>query len=307
MTRVSSFGHNQSMVSQLLQNQSRLFETQEQVNTGKKSTHFAGYAREAQTLLGAKSLISRTINYEANLKDIDQKLAMNDLYLENAYNAADNLRQAMAEVLANDSVASFGEDLKQAASIILSSMNAQMDGRYMFSGSKTDMKSVNADSLDDLLAAPDIQSLMQGDNISLSARVGDNVEMNYGILASEAGQGLLEVLKAIVDFDQSPGNAFEGKLSAAQRNFLEGQLSDLRDATDKLQSEISANGARQNRVAVLKENNVATQDYLTVFVSDIEDVDLTEAATRFSADQLALEASYTIVSQISKLSLVNYL
>ncbi|MDA5193022.1 flagellin [Govanella unica] len=307
MTRVSSFGHNQSMVSQLLTNQSRLFDTQEQINTGKKSSTFSGYAREAQTLLGSKSLLSRNNGYTANLTDVQQKLEMNDLYLESTYKAADNLRQAITNALGTGSSVAFVEELKQAASIILSGLNAQMDGRYLFAGSRTDTKPVAANTLDDLKAAPDIASLLKNDSVNLSSRVGDNMDLEYGVLASDVGQGLLETIKAIADFDAGPLGPLSGNLTTAQRTFLEGQLGALNTSISTVQTEIAANGSRQGRVDILKDNLGVTKDFLTNFIADIEEVNMTEAVSRFNADQLALETSYKIVGQLSKLSLVNYL
>lgn len=307
MTRVSSFGHNQNMVNQLLTNQSRLYDTQTQINTGKKASDFAGLAREAQTLLGAKSVKSRNDSYVANLGDVKQKLDTNDLYLENIYKAADDLRQSISEALGNGTAISFNEDVKQAASVILSALNAQMDGRYIFAGSRTDTKPVSADTLADLQAAPSVASLFNNDAVKLSSRVGDNTEVEYGMLANDVGQNLLQTLKTIAGFDAGPSGPLNGKLTAAQRTFLEGELGNLKTSIGQVQGVIAENGARQNRVDVLKDNVESTNDFLTVFISDIEDVNMTEAVTRINADQLALETSYKVVGQLSKLSLANFL
>src|SRR5690606_14451144 len=99
----------------------------------------------------------------------------------------------------------------------------------------------------------------------------------------------------------------DGNLDAAQRSFLEGEIPNLMAAIDKVQARIAENGLRQNRVETVEEDLTASSNFLEIFVSDIEDVNVAEAITRMNADQIALQASYSIISHLSRLSLVNFL
>jgi len=307
MTRVSSFGHNQSMVNSLLQNQSRLFDVQRQINTGKKADEFRGYTREAETLLSARTLKSRTEGYVATAKDIRRKLDTNELQMEGMHDAADDLKQTIVDALGQNQAISFSESLQQAIASVLSSLNTQVNGNYIFAGSRTDTKPVAAQSLADLVAAPSVASLFQNDTEKLSGKVGDNVEIEYGLLASDIATDLLTSLKALADYDAGPFGPLDGPLTAAQRSFLQTEMANLTTAIDTVQSYISQNGLRQNRAEDVSETLEAGSNFLEVFISDIEDVNLTEAAMRLNGDQLALQASYSIMGQLSKLSLLNYL
>lgn len=307
MTRVSSFGHNQSMVNSLLQNQSRLFDVQRQINTGKKADEFRGYTREAETLLSARTLKSRTEGYVATAKDIRRKLDTNELQMEGMHDAADDLKQTIVDALGQNQAISFSESLQQAIASVLSSLNTQVNGNYIFAGSRTDTKPVAAQSLADLVAAPSVASLFQNDTEKLSGKVGDNVEVEYGLLASDIATDLLTSLKALADYDAGPFGPLDGPLTAAQRSFLQTEMANLTTAIDTVQSYISQNGLRQNRAEDVSETLEAGSNFLEVFISDIEDVNLTEAAMRLNGDQLALQASYSIMGQLSKLSLLNYL
>ena len=307
MTRVSSFGHNQSMVNSLLQNQSRLFDVQRQINTGKKADEFRGYTREAETLLSARTLKSRTEGYVATAKDIRRKLDTNELQMEGMHDAADDLKQTIVDALGQNQAISFSESLQQAIASVLSSLNTQVNGNYIFAGSRTDTKPVAAQSLADLVAAPSVASLFQNDTEKLSGKVGDNVEVEYGLLASDIATDLLTSLKALADYDAGPFGPLNGPLTAAQRSFLQTEMANLTTAIDTVQSYISQNGLRQNRAEDVSETLEAGSNFLEVFISDIEDVNLTEAAMRLNGDQLALQASYSIMGQLSKLSLLNFL
>ncbi|RMF09302.1 MAG: hypothetical protein D6763_07950 [Alphaproteobacteria bacterium] len=307
MTRVSSFGHNQVMLSQLLENQSRLFDGQKQINTGKKTDEFRGLTREAETLLGAKSLKTRTETYLNTIADVKRKLDTNNVYLETIRSAGEDLRQVVIETLGQDQALAFSESLEQAVATALTALNAQVGGVYIFAGQRTDTKPVDADTLADLVAAPSAASLFQNDTNHLKARVNDNVEIRHGVLASEVAQDLLTSLKAIADFDAGAGGPLDGPLTAAQRTFLEGEMANLTAAVDKVQSFVAQNGLRQQRADSIEQELLGTSDFLDVFISDIEDVDLAKAITKVNSDQAALEASYRIVSQLSRLSILDFL
>lgn len=307
MTRVSSFGHNQVLINGLLQNQARLFEVQQQINTGKKSEEFRGFAREAETLLSARSLKTRTEGYLTAVGDVKRKLDSNDLQLNAMRNAADNLHESIINIIAQDKAVAFNENLEQALTVILTALNTQVAGNFIFAGSRSDTRPVNASTVADLMAAPTVADLFQNDDKKLSVKVTDGVDIEYGLLASDIAQDLLTSIRALADFNAGVNGPVEGDLTDTQRSFLKTEMANLVAATERLQSYVSVNGLRQNRLDALGDDLDANKNFLEIFISDIEDVNLAEAITRANNDQLALEASYQVVGRLSKLSLLNYL
>jgi len=258
-------------------------------------------------LLGAKSVLTRTEGYLNTLSDVKGKLDTNNLYLESVYSAGADMKQVILEALAQDQTLAFEESLEQAVTMVLSALNTEVNGSYIFAGQRTDTQPVAANNMADLLAAPSAASLFQNDNNHLTSRVNDNVDIKHGILASEAGLDLLTSLKALVDFNAGPLGPLDGPLTAAQRSFLETEMANVGSALESVQSHISQNGLRQQRVDTLERELESNTDFLKVFISDIEGVDITEAITRLNNDQTALEASYRVVAQLSNLSLVDYI
>ena len=67
------------------------------------------------------------------------------------------------------------------------------------------------------------------------------------------------------------------------------------------------NGDTYNRL----KDDVTTQKSLSTlykgFVSDIEDADMTQAATKLSQNQVALQAALEVTAKLGQLSLLNYL
>ena len=69
----------------------------------------------------------------------------------------------------------------------------------------------------------------------------------------------------------------------------------------------SSIGSDRNILETTKSHHTDFQ--LTTFeaVSNIENVDVVEVVTRIAAQQVQLEASYTLTARLSQLSLVNFL
>lgn len=307
MSRVSSFGHHSAMLQGLLDSQSRLYATQQQINTGKKTTEFRGMARETQTLLGAKSLLTRTQGYIATAREIGQRLDSTELQLETVHKAAEDLKLALTEAVGQGKVIAFDETLEQAASIIMNALNTNIGGVYLFAGSRTDVKPVSGSGLADLMAAASVADLFNNDQMRLSAKLNDNVELTYGVVASEVAQDLLTSIRNIADFHAGAAGPLEGNLDPAQRAFLTSEIPNLTAALDKVQTLIAENGLRQNRVEAVTEELDKSATFLEIFVSDIEDVNVAEAITRLNMDQMSLQASFSVISTLSRLSLVNFL
>jgi flagellar hook-associated protein 3 FlgL len=70
---------------------------------------------------------------------------------------------------------------------------------------------------------------------------------------------------------------------------------------------IGENGAAQSTVETLTTSHADRQLFLKQMLSDLEDVDMAEAATRFQAAQTALDVSAKTFSSLSQVSLLQYL
>jgi flagellar hook-associated protein 3 FlgL len=307
MTRVSSFGHNQSMINQTLRNQERLFTDQRQVNSGKKSEDYRSLSREAAALLGAKSVMTRTEKYIDTAKELKGRLAMNNLNLETLHQAGETLRETVLNGIASDQTSGFGETLNQLFSTVKNALNSRVGGVYLFGGTRSDTPPLALNSLADLVAAPSAASAFQNNQIKPTARIDDNITMEHGLLADDIGTDLLQALKNLADFNAGASGPIEGKLTATQRSFLEGEIATIKSALDGLTQKTVENGIRQNRVEQIKIRHEDNKTFLAGFISDKEDVDMAATISKLNNDQVALEASYRVLANLTKLSLLDFI
>lgn len=306
MTRVSSFGHNQAMLNGLLQNQQQLMQTQQQVNTGKKANDYAGLSRDVSPLVGAHSEKARTDQYLTAVQEVTGRLDFNDLNLTRIYDEMKSLRDTMLDGVAADEFAAFDEKLQQTFDSVISALNVKVDGDFLFGGTRSDAKPVTVNSLSDLVSLPNAADAFQNGRIKPSAKVDDGVTVEHGMLAEDVGTEVLASLKRIADYHDANGT-IDGKLTTAERNFLETELDNMKSAMEGVTSKTVENGIRTNQVNEIKERHESAETFLKTFISDIEDVDIAEAISRLQQNQVALEGSLRVMSQLSRVSLLDYI
>ncbi|MCF6195211.1 MAG: hypothetical protein L3J50_00800 [Emcibacter sp.] len=307
MTRVSTFGNQQVMLSKLMDNQARLIKDQTQITTGKKEESYSGLATEVSTLLGAKTVFDQTQGYLRAADHADRFLSTNDIQLGTMVTNAENVRDTMLEAIAQEETFALNELMGESYSTMVSALNTSVGGVHIFSGARSDKEPVTAKTIADLTAATNVADIFQNDQRRPTAKVGQNTTLEYGLLADEVGQEVFQVYKNIADFNAGPSGPLSGKLDATQINFLKGELANMDTAIDNLRVLVARNGTRQKNVENFTKEHQNQEAFLKVFISDIEDVDVAEAISRMNNDQVALEASFKITGQLSKLTLLNFI
>lgn len=307
MTRISTFSQNQTLLNSLLNGQRRLFESQRQATEFKVASEFRGIADQASTLLGAKSLRSRSDSYVDVGREVERTINTYDVQLTTVVDSARDLRQTIVETLSLNERQDFTQLVEGTFSLVTSALNTNFGGRYLFSGSLTDTKSITVESLEDLVALDDVSEAFANDDLKATARISDSQDITYGLLADEVVGDLFASLKRIGEFNAGPDGPISGALTDAQRAFLDNELVQLDAAIQTAQNAQITNGLNSNRVETTRSAQSDQRDFLDVFVADIEDVNPAEAISRLERDRVALEVSYRAVANISRLSLADFI
>lgn len=307
MSRVSTFGQSQSLLNTLLVNQQKVFDSQEKLNSGKKSDDFKGLASEATTLMNSKAFKSRVDSFKNIITNVQGKIDANDVQLNGVLNMARELRQNIVEVLGQGEAVAFEETLSNTFSFIADSLNTEVGGTFIFGGSKTDVPPVNGSDISDLVAATSAADLFQNDNQAQKARVTDNVLMDYSLLADDVAKDLFTTIKTIADYHYGGGGPINGKLTAAEVTFLTDELANLDAAIDVSQSVQTRNGLKSERLQIISEQHTDTSIFLETFISNIEDTNIAEAITKLNMDKVALESSIRTLALVSDMSLLDFI
>lgn len=307
MTRVSSFGNSQSMITDLLRNQARLLKSQEQVNTGKKTSEYRGLERDASALLGAKATQTRIGQYISSATEVEARLAVNNLHFESMSSTMSDLRQQVMEALGTADAIGFEDHLNQAFSTLRNALNANVGGVYIFAGTRTDTPPVNVNTLADLVAAPAAADVFDNNGLRPTARVDDNIAIEHGFLADSFGLQAMEAIKALADFHFGGGGPIDGQLTPAEETFLQSQVAVIDQAFNEITSATVENGLEQARVEKVRIRHEGADVFIEGFIGEIEDVNLAEAISRLNADQTALEASFRVLADLNRISLIDFI
>ena len=307
MVRVSSFGQQTVLLRGIMDNQLQVFEGQRQISSGKKFNDYQGLAGQTNTVLGSRSFQSRVESYQQSIDTIRGKLDANDVQLSGIIDAMETLKGSVQSSLANNQAEGFSELLDQTFSFISNGLNTNFDGTYLFSGAETGTIPVNVTELSDLAALGSVSDAFDNAAIAFEARIADGVDLEFGLLANDVGEGVFQEMLDLYNLDQGANGPFQGELTGTQFSLLQSQLASLETAIDGLRQVQVSNGLAFERLEVVDEQHADTVVFLETFIADIEDVDIAEAVTRLNNDQVALEASYRAVGSLSQLSLLRFI
>ena len=151
--RVSTFGLNDSSLTNILQTQRNIAELSSQITSGKVARRYEGLAQNSNRLVTIENELERTLQYRQNSEDVERRLNEMESGLASIIEMGIELRADL--VLAsnpgnaeNTPLASMGRAFYEQTAAFL---NAEQDNRYLFGGSKTDRPPVNG--LDEVTAA----------------------------------------------------------------------------------------------------------------------------------------------------------
>ena len=315
-TRVGSLGQGQLLLDQLLQQQNSLAVVQQQLSTGHKADDLKGIARDASSLLSTKTLVSRAQQFIENNKQLGLKLSSYDSALQGVSSVAQDLRDSVLQAINLNSGTGLIEKVKNILGETLDQLNKQVNGEYIFGGTRTDQPPVTVTTAAGLIALPEPPTAAFANNqLKPQVKIDDNITVVYGQLADAVGAPLMHAIQRILQFDAGtvpsgatgPAGTFGSTLTAAQRDYLLGEVTNLNTVSQDLNEVTAQNGVHQAELTKVQDRKNTEVNVLNGFISDIQDVDTAGAITKLNQDQLALQASYSVLSQLNKLSLLNFL
>jgi flagellar hook-associated protein 3 FlgL len=305
MTRVASFAQSELLLASSLKRQASLFEAQSQVSSGKKSRTYAGYSPRVSALTGARAAQATADSHVRVNKQLTTRLDVTDQQLTRLLESAQSVKQSVQTALANNQASGFATGLDADLKIAVSALNTEFDGQYLFAGARGSQPPVKVQQLSDLLPLASGQAAFRNDTIKSSVQVSDGVDLQFGQLADEIAAPLMESLRRLAQLNNA--TPVNGVLSTSQQTALQSELSALTAAISNIQGQQSALGIASNQVSKYTTAAQNRSDDLKGFVSDIEDVNLAEAISRLNSDRTALEASYKVTADLSRLSLLNFI
>jgi flagellar hook-associated protein 3 FlgL len=190
----------------------------------------------------------------------------------------------------------------------VSALNTRHAGKYLFAGGQVDTPPVSAKQLSDLTAPLTvIADFFHNDDYIDKARVDETTTLNVGQLADDLGTPMLTAYKDLQAFEEGGAGPFSGKLTAAQRTFLESQIAVWSSVHSDLVTAAAKNGAVQTQLDSVKTSMTARQTTIQGMIGDVSNADLAKAASALTQAQQSLQASSQVFLALKGASLLNVL
>lgn len=289
-----SFRHQyDTYQSDLNRTQSAYLEAQNRLSTGKRINQPSDDAAGTLLTVKARTLRSTFDQYSKNLDSAEASLKTGEAALDDVQVAIRRARelavQGATATLDQSARNAIADEIASIQKKLVDHGNTQLaNGNYIFAGQRTDTKPfevVNG------------QIVYSGDDAEVT------VEMSASDTLVASGSG-----RAVI------GNTWEA-LEDLRQNLLAGNTANISNldlpaldlVLDGIGSERGKIGARLQNVAEYQAHHQRRSDDLAEQISDIEDVDISQAILDLTQAETAYQAALQAVSQTQGLSLMDFL
>ncbi len=292
--RVATFASSQSLLQAAMRIQVKQAQATLQQASGLVSDDYGGLGSKAGSVVSLQASMTRSKAYEEAGNTASNRV-------QTMYSAVGSIIDDLSSLkatLASSTISSetLQTTAKSALESVVSLMNTQLDGRYLFAGSAVDTKPVDISSIEGSTAtSASALDYYQGDEQVASVRVSSSRVISYGVTANDSS--FRQALWAI----STIANGSTDSTSVTDAiNSLTSSISDMANVQTKLSLDASD----------LKEAVSSQEDYQTStadVISTLADVDITTVAANMSNYEAQLQAAYAAIGKIAKLSLSSYL
>jgi flagellar hook-associated protein 3 FlgL len=289
--RVTSGMSQRHVLADLRRVQERLANAQSQVSSGKRIEKPSDDPLGAERAMRLNDQLESTGAYRTAVDESRSWLDASDSALDSLNQIVQHVRELTLQA-ANGSTSDAGrqaikQQIDQLTEEAKSTLNSAYDGRYIFSGTKTDTPPYSAATGD----------VYQGDASPVVRQIGPGVSVQVNVTGDDVLSGLLPALRTLSSHLASNDIAALGTtdLQAIDAGF------------DNLTAKRGLIGAITNRVDAAGTRLDDTADITTAFLSKTEDADLPQALTDLSAQQTALQAALRGGATLIQQSLMDFL
>lgn len=298
--RVSTFNTNNLLFGQVQRLQVNYAQVTMQNASGLRSDTFKGIAADTQRLLSMDGDTNNLTSQATVIKTAQNRIGA-------MQNIASTISETLNNVVALFTQVQSGLDLvggqntfvAQANVLrdaLVSQLNSQTGGNYLFGGSVNDRPPVNISDVDYTpTGTTPSTGYYQGDNVIESVRTTDSQRVEYGITANHPA--FENALRALTIFINNPTDV----------NVIAQAVDINREAVNGVASIQGELLARSNVVANAATLNETTLAYISETVSEVRGVDIAQAAIKMSQYETQLQTSFSALSKLLQLRLTDYL
>jgi flagellar hook-associated protein 3 FlgL len=312
MTRIATATENALVLFYMQQNMSTANQLNTQITTGLTGQTYSQIAPQASQLVDLRTEAAQQQGFMNTIDQVGTGMQTMDLSLTQITKAVVSFRS----LIPNGAFSGAQPDIASQAKLLMTQiggfLNIQDGNSYIFGGTNTASPPVDLSNLPVGAAAtltqpvngpPASNGYYAGGAATAPVRIDTRVTVDYGITAndSQTFEPLMRVLNFITQ--NAP---FSSTNPVDQANLSKaGQMLD--QATTALNNMQGKLGLQQQQVNDEKSVHTTTLNIAQNGITNIVQVDQATAITQLQTLETQIQASFTATSQLSKLSLVNFM
>ncbi|MCG9781164.1 flagellar hook-associated protein FlgL [Vibrio brasiliensis] len=295
--RISDTQFSQMMLQSLQLNNAGLGQVMQQMATGDRLTKLSDDPMASIQLLNLDREGSAINQYQSNIANVKTALSSQEVHLDSVNESLKSINDLVLwganGTLTDDDRVGIITELESLRSSIVSSFNAQdEEGRYLFSGTKTDTAALSNASG---------SYVIEGNNDKRVVTVAKGVSMEANMTAEEildlGGNNVLNQLDDLIAEFKAPTAAF--------RSTVESSLNAIESTSGNVLSALTELGGRHNNLDLMDSAHGENKLFVDKVTSDLSALDYGEASVRLSNYMAALQATQASYMKINDLSLFN--
>lgn len=333
--RVGDFALFNRMQLAIQTSQERMMKYQLQASSGRAAQTYSDIADQARTAVSMENTFIKIKRYQDNIGAQTLRLDQMETSVGRMQDIAASLKTLLTSALngTNATQMDLSAQVLPMLQDLQSEVNRQMDGKYLFAGSKTttapmniyawgnpipvptNMNSPAAYTVPTIPATPTLFptsvvappdatheyfGYYSGDTTRQTVRADDNISTAVGATGADS---------AIAKFTYALRLAFTagGAPQSEQRDRLNGALDLVNQVIGNLADLRTTIGSQNKMLSDTKTKHENFLGTIEDIVNDIQGVDIPLTMAKLSAEQTQLQASFLTISKINEVSLVNYL
>ncbi len=294
--RISNIQFTSMMQTAITQNNAELNEVFIQLATGNKINKFSDDPLATVQLASLEQTIAMSEQYDRNIANVQSKYDQYETYastMETLLLEINDLAlRASNESLAPESLEGIAIEVESIKEEMLTLLNTQDQGSYIFSGTAVDQPAISTTPPYDMLGNDEHRVTKVSENGTVQNNFTVNDVLGVG------GTEIFTQLDKMIDQLNNPTDEFSDVMGASVD-----MIQDTHIAVNRSLGQI---GAQYNSLTRASSTNADIQLYAEGVQTDIIELDYAEASVRLNQGMLALEATQKSYSSIIGLSLFDY-
>lgn len=285
----------------------QLSDLQRQVASGQKSNDLRGFGDGASRLLNAQSLKASAEARGSAVSQLEARFGVQASALNAVSSATSLLATSIRDAISANDGRAIDVDLTLAFSSAIAALNESWNGQPLFAGERMGSFPVKITSLDELLAAAGPDDIYDEAERHQTIDLGSGPPIALANKASELSQTMFDTMKQLKQLIDSSGGELGAPMSGAEITELQQIASQLDTVSATFTNAEGRAGQLETRFASERSRMKDRSNLLLKEIGDQADADLAMISVQISSLLAQYEAAAKTFSDLSKLTLIDYL